>query len=225
MTFLHFLNCALLTLAPNFVVFKATKLSEFRALAVCSWGVLAYIATQLVKMILLATFMPLSELSGASFDYTQEIPKSIFNFIDIMGVHFVINYISGCEGDLRILGVGLGWASAESIMMRVAPLWIGARSLEFDWSFVQIAVEANVSLLVNISFVALVWLWSRKKLDKTLQPVVILALFVHTMFPLVLSYLRLILPSWTVLGIYASTALSLSLISRLLYSSFVAKQK
>lgn len=60
MTFLYFVNCATLALAPSFIVYKATKLywvkyfkiyarSEFRARTLCLWGALGYLATQLVK--------------------------------------------------------------------------------------------------------------------------------------------------------------------------------
>ena len=45
----------------------------------------------------------------------------------------------------------LGWSVAESIVMRLAPLWIGARTLEFDWSYVQSGLEANFGL-VNFQF-------------------------------------------------------------------------
>jgi hypothetical protein len=41
----------------------------------------------------------------------------------------------------------LGWAVAESILMRLAPLWIGARQLEFSWEYIQMSIEANFSLV------------------------------------------------------------------------------
>jgi hypothetical protein len=31
--------------------------------------------------------------------------------------------------------------------MRLAPLWIGARQLEFSWEYIQMSIEANFSLV------------------------------------------------------------------------------
>lgn len=41
----------------------------------------------------------------------------------------------------------LGWATAELIMTRLVPLWVGARGVEFDWKYIQMSFDANVSLV------------------------------------------------------------------------------
>ena len=43
--------------------------------------------------------------------------------------------------------VALGWATAELIMTRLVPLWVGARGVEFDWKYIQMSFDANVSLV------------------------------------------------------------------------------
>lgn len=43
----------------------------------------------------------------------------------------------------------LGWATAELIMTRLVPLWVGARGVEFDWKYIQMSFDANVSLVSN----------------------------------------------------------------------------
>lgn len=43
-----------------------------------------------------------------------------------------------------------GWAAAESLATRLAPLWIGARTLEFDWIYTQMGIEANFNLVIGI---------------------------------------------------------------------------
>ena len=43
--------------------------------------------------------------------------------------------------------VFLGWATAELVMTRLLPLWVGARGVEFDWKYIQTSFDANVSLV------------------------------------------------------------------------------
>lgn len=40
-----------------------------------------------------------------------------------------------------------GWATAELVMTRLVPLWVGARGVEFDWKYIQMSFDANVSLV------------------------------------------------------------------------------
>ena len=40
-----------------------------------------------------------------------------------------------------------GWAMAELISMRLLPLWVGARGIEFSWKYIQLSFEANISLV------------------------------------------------------------------------------
>ena len=32
-------------------------------------------------------------------------------------------------------------------MTRLVPLWVGARGVEFDWKYIQMSFDANVSLV------------------------------------------------------------------------------
>ena len=43
-----------------------------------------------------------------------------------------------------------GWAMAELISMRLLPLWVGARGIEFSWKYIQLSFEANISLVSNM---------------------------------------------------------------------------
>jgi hypothetical protein len=40
-----------------------------------------------------------------------------------------------------------GWAFAASVLHRLAPLWIGARGLEFTWEYILQGLEANANLV------------------------------------------------------------------------------
>jgi hypothetical protein len=42
-----------------------------------------------------------------------------------------------------------GWAFADSVLHRLAPLWIGARGLEFTWEYIFQGVEANANLVCH----------------------------------------------------------------------------
>ena len=48
----------------------------------------------------------------------------------------------------------LGWATAELIMTRLVPLWVGARGVEFDWKYIQMSFDANVSLVSDTHLIA-----------------------------------------------------------------------
>ena len=44
---------------------------------------------------------------------------------------------------------------AELISMRLLPLWVGARGIEFSWKYIQLSFEANISLVSDNKFVCL----------------------------------------------------------------------
>lgn len=46
-----------------------------------------------------------------------------------------------------------GWAFADSILHRLAPLWVGARGLEFTWDYILQGLEANANLVYNFFFI------------------------------------------------------------------------
>lgn len=35
----------------------------------------------------------------------------------------------------------------ELAVTRVVPLWVGARGVEFDWKYIQMSFDANISLV------------------------------------------------------------------------------
>lgn len=41
-----------------------------------------------------------------------------------------------------------GWAFADSVLHRLAPLWVGARGLEFTWDYILQGLEANANLVL-----------------------------------------------------------------------------
>lgn len=47
-----------------------------------------------------------------------------------------------------------GWAFADSVLHRLAPLWVGARGLEFTWEYILQGIEANANLVPFFSFIS-----------------------------------------------------------------------
>lgn len=45
-----------------------------------------------------------------------------------------------------------GWAFADSVLHRLAPLWVGARGLEFTWDYILQGLEANANLVYTRFF-------------------------------------------------------------------------
>jgi len=198
MTFWHFLNCSALTFGPSYIIYKNTKLSEFRAIGTCIYAGLAYVATQLLKLIIAATFLPGSD--STSFDLLHEIFKCILGVADVAGISFTLHSVQG-SFDIKLLGIALGWGATETFLTKIAPLWIGARGLEFEWKYVQDSIDANVALLRCIGFVTAVMIYRRKILpnlsaDMRAQAqqyhrMAIAVLAVYTVLPSILSYFRL----------------------------------
>eukprot|EP01120_Amphizonella_sp_Union-15-10_P002220 TRINITY_DN1237_c0_g1_i1.p1 TRINITY_DN1237_c0_g1~~TRINITY_DN1237_c0_g1_i1.p1 ORF type:complete len:232 (+),score=30.98 TRINITY_DN1237_c0_g1_i1:134-829(+) len=159
MTLFHFINCACLTFLPSLVTYKATQLSEQNSVGLCLYGAGGYLLTQLVKFLVIATFSPSSEIT--QYDFASELFKGIANVADIYGVLLIMKYAR--RFNYKILGIGLGWATMDSVAQRLVPLYVDATGMEFSWNNLKMAVDANIQLVMWICFVALVWLSNVKK--------------------------------------------------------------
>lgn len=60
-----------------------------------------------------------------------------------LGLFFTLIYVF----IIVVVIVFLGWATAELVMTRLLPMWVGARGVEFDWKYIQMSFDANVSLV------------------------------------------------------------------------------
>ncbi|KAJ6335152.1 hypothetical protein OIU78_011900 [Salix suchowensis] len=164
MTLFHFFNCAILTFGPHAVYYSATPLSEYDTLGTSVKAALVYLGTALVKLVCLATFLKVSE--NDSFDPYQELLHALIGFIDVAGLYFALTQLThrNISQNHKFQAVGLGWAFADSVLHRLAPLWVGSRGLEFTWDYILQGLEANANLVFSISLAALGSLmWLRKK--------------------------------------------------------------
>merc|ERR1719419_1582343 len=184
---------------PYFIVYKSSGLAEYSAFWKCVQAGVAYLVTQLCKMLVLATFFPASDIPPDQFDVLGEFLKSTVDLADLVGLHMVMSRVG--KGPLRFLIGGMGWATSELIMTRFLPLWVGARGIEFDWKYIQMSFDSNVSLVHHLSLATLVWLYSRNDLQRSAVPVVITLLALSCYRPLIVEILihAVGLGSWTLL--------------------------
>ncbi|KAH9620989.1 hypothetical protein KSS87_001586 [Heliosperma pusillum] len=147
MTMFHFFNCAILTFGPHFVYFSATPLSEYDTLGTSIKAAIVYLVTALVKLVCLATFLKVSD--NDNFDPYQELLKLVIGLVDVAGLYYALTQLThrNISQNHKFQAVGLGWAFADSVLHRLAPLWVGARGLEFTWEFVLQGLEANAHLV------------------------------------------------------------------------------
>ena len=96
----------------------------------------------------------------ASVSIFQEFLKLTVDLVDLFGLHFIIQRVSGKSQVkvglflfllpnvsehlvdyllfFQIMVAGLGWAFADFLLTRVLFLWVGARGVEFDWKYLQV---------------------------------------------------------------------------------------
>ncbi|KAK6131160.1 hypothetical protein DH2020_035100 [Rehmannia glutinosa] len=117
--------------------------SEYDTLGTSIKAAVVYLITALVKLVCLATFLKVSE--SDSFDPYQELLKALIGFIDVAGLYFALTQLAhrNISQNHKFQAVGLGWAFADSVLHRLAPLWMGARGLEFTWDYILQGLEAN----------------------------------------------------------------------------------
>ncbi|XP_053202217.1 transmembrane protein 147-like [Panonychus citri] len=148
MSFYYFINCIALIFVPLFFVYKFTLLSEYGSIYRCSFALFAYIITQIIKLLIMAT------LSVPAFLFDQAI--------DCLGLYYVLmKQQKASLAQVKILGVAVGWSFGESLLTRVIDLYVNARSMQFDWRHIISAMEANITLIQSICACTLIWNWSR----------------------------------------------------------------
>merc|ERR1712051_14885 len=152
------------------------------------------------------------------FEAVTEFLKLTVDLADLIGIYFVMQRVAG-KGQVKILVAGVGWAFADFLLTRVIFLWVGARGIEFDWKYIQKSFEANISLLHHITLAALVWLWTRREIQKSVVPVLLIVGLVCSYKGLILDLLvhNFALGTWTALVYKAVSTFGLSLVTLQMY--------
>eukprot|EP00899_Mesostigma_viride_P012795 jgi/Mesvir1/21516/Mv03959-RA.1 len=184
MTFFHTVNCAALAFAPHFVFYHASYLAEYGAKWSCLKAGLIFACTALMKLVLQATFLQVSD--GAHFDLGQELTKTLIGLMDVGGVYYALTQVThrlSGTWETRFLAVGLGWSLANSLLQRALVLLLASRSTEFTWDYVVYALESNVDLLITMSFACVMALLSRKKRPAALMPALYAGVLGYAIMP------------------------------------------
>uniref|UniRef100_A0A669DTM7 BOS complex subunit TMEM147 n=1 Tax=Oreochromis niloticus TaxID=8128 RepID=A0A669DTM7_ORENI len=196
--------------------------SEYNAFWRCVQAGATYLFVQLCKMLFLATFFPTWEGGVGAYDFVGEFMKATVDLADLLGLHLVMSRNAG-KGEYKIMVAAMGWATAELVMSRCLPLWVGARGIEFDWKYIQMSFDSNISLVHYIATASVVWMFTRYDLPKSFRlPVtVLLALCVYKAFLMELFVHVFLLGSWTVLLVKAVLTGAISLCSLFLFVTLV----
>jgi len=169
---------------------------------------------------------PLAALTP--FHLSQEVLKSLVNVIELLGVQLTLEgkHLSRYDHHVRVLAVGLGWTFAESLILYLIPLWMGARGMEFDWQFIQMGVASNINLVIHVSLAGLVWLRGRTDLNQSSRRVLTPIFVAYLLLPLIQSYLEksLGVDSLEILGVRFVFAIILAATSRSLLTRYTQKK-
>ncbi|KAI3776803.1 hypothetical protein L1987_46593 [Smallanthus sonchifolius] len=87
-------------------------------------------------------------IQAATTSDAKELLKALIGFIDVAGLYFALTQLThkNISQNHKFQVVGLGCPFAESVLDRLAPLWVGARGLEFTWDYILQGLEANANL-------------------------------------------------------------------------------
>ncbi|CAI5445439.1 unnamed protein product [Caenorhabditis angaria] len=214
MTFFHFINCFALSFAPYFIVYKYSGINEYSSIWKCATASGGYLLTQLVKLLILATFFPTSDVEG--FAIVPEFLKNCADIMDVIGLHLLMtNFLAG-KGEVRFLVGGIGWGFAHSIAHRAILLWVGARASAFTWRWVQTSLDSSFDLLLILSMAALTWMLTRSSNKLIIVPVLALCIFSTFIYQTVQNVL--LITSWSILVFRAIYSISVASMTVLVYS-------
>lgn len=155
MTVHHLLNCALLAYAPYVITYKSTSLDENKMFGACVIATFCYVATQLAKMILVATFLGNFDHEGSTL--TQEAFLFFAHSSDVIGIQFALQKVKK-DTKSKTLAVGLGWACSDAIFTCALPIAFAANGIEFKWATIYMCVDVNVRFLRIMTLTALTWM-------------------------------------------------------------------
>ena len=158
MTAYHAFNCIALAFGPYAIVWYRC-LADQDVFSLVLWSGIFYGLTQIPIFLALATFLPeQTEEETNNFVLLHELGRTIISMINICGMFFALSTKNARQtsSQLRILGVGFGWALAISILGTAFPLIYSAGSSEFSWNNPFLAIQCTVTLLATLATVGFV---------------------------------------------------------------------
>lgn len=228
MSLFHFLNCVALCFLPHVVYYNATELAEYDVWRSVVHGFVSQLGTSFAKMVMLAFLLPGTEVTKQ--EWAKDVAQILVAQIDMAGLWFALVSKSphrNTSNAHRFQAVGLGWAFADSVLKRAAPLWLGGFSPEFSLEHVQAALRSNIVLIQSLSFAAVGSLiWNKKSKPQNLVPLLKASLFLHAVAPMALSLTEQYahIPGFPALGMELGVSIVCALASWKLYSWCTSKQ-
>lgn len=148
-------------MGPVFVVYKTALVEENCRPQFIKGGV-AYVTTEFLKTFAM-TFLP--PMDHTKFDLIGETMKTLICAADVVGCWYILRSV-GARKKLS-LAVGLGWATAYSILYNFIPILIGGKEPEFSWRFFQMSIDANIKLVYFLNFAIVVYAWDKRPWRRT----------------------------------------------------------
>ncbi len=145
---------------------------------------MAYVMTLFLKMLCVATFVPPSvHNSSVISDVTLFAIDGgvIFHWFDLVRILLcVLDFVAMCvlfsenivrvfgsTDESKVLGVTLGWMTAENVLNRLLPLFLSSvtsiHSVEFDSDWLRGAIHANLSLYLYMALATSVLLFCQRR--------------------------------------------------------------
>lgn len=143
MSYVHLVNCLLLTFGPLNAVYRARKLHLSGGFLGLLVTMLYFILTASLKTILVAFLLP----SHSSL--TTDLLRSCLHSLDALGIYFLLQSKSVCLDNKvnKIFLVGVGWSLAESLFQNTLFLFINASADAFSWASLVQSVMANLDFV------------------------------------------------------------------------------
>ena len=193
------INSLLLTFGSIIATYQGFNLKEYHAYPGCFFGALAFLLTQIAKIIILAILVPIfihsddlvDDSEEKSFIFAQDLLKAVVGMVDLIGLYILFNSkrlvnILG-DIDVKIMAIGLGWAAAELLSHNFLNIFFQAWSNEMKTEYIVQAISANFDLLEILSLSTLAYLLTKKDESGTKNLVIYIIALVRYLLPVGLN--------------------------------------
>jgi len=166
---------------------------------VCLGGMVGYVGAAFVKMLAYASLVPVTE----EWSLTTEVIQEAVGVLDILAIQMVLDWRMLRVGDkkVRMLGTGLGWATADALLSHFLIFVVNASGGEFTWEYLQRAFTANCDIAQYTCLACLVWITKNSKNNLNLAAWTLI--IAKLAFPVVIGYASQIM----VLDVWSNLAL------------------
>lgn len=130
---------------------------------------------------------------------------------------------AGGNVEARLLGVGIGWTVAHSIIHYGPSLWLSARTLDFEYTNIQNSIEANIYMLFFISLAFSLYIFTSKKVERNqINPLINFIFILSMTYNTIYKYLKygFNFDRWILLAIQLILSIIVSLITKNIYNSY-----